>query len=195
MPNRYWPGYSSGTSACVLVGFVEPFAWPAKASQAAASAYVVETDGCYYAFRPLQIDAALPPAVRDRIGAQPLASRPPSNCEWDPMRRGYFDKSTGAPHIPGVRSVASRDVGRTANAVAMAARRSDTYDLGRSECSWLIPNGDIDRWRWLPDSSFAFRPCAPPATGSATRACCRSCMPWTASGTGSRFATDACTLC
>ena len=69
LPNRYWPWFSAGTSACTIVGFLDSFAWPAKTSQAAVSAYVIETDGCHYAFRPLQIDAALSPALYVRASA------------------------------------------------------------------------------------------------------------------------------
>ena len=39
----------------------------------------------------------------------------------------------------------------------MATSRSETYTLARSDSSWLIPyGGDIDKWRWLPERSFAF---------------------------------------
>merc|ERR1719231_59641 len=73
------------------------------------------------------------------------------------MRRDYVDRTTGGLHVRGSRSVASQDAHRVKDAAARAARRSDTYALERSECSWLIPHeGDIDRWRWLPERSFAF---------------------------------------
>ena len=156
VPNHHWPGHSTGETPCEIVGFIRKFPWPSHQSQSNESAYVVETQGNQYALQPLQIEDALPPLIRQRIGARPPGNRP-RNCEWDPCRRGFFDKTTGAPHLPGTRSVVSQDEIRANNTAAHVTRRSDTYDLERSEESWLIPHGgDIDKWRWLPTASFAF---------------------------------------
>ena len=161
LPDSHWPGYerSKDSTPCRIVGFIDPFPWPPSESQSNAAAYVVETEGDEYAFQPLQIEAVLPPPVLHRIGLQPPPPPKPKNCEWDPYRRGYFDKTTGAPHVHGTRSVASRDLIRANDTAAHSARRSDTYDLESSDSSWLIPHdGDIDKWRWLPERSFAFPP-------------------------------------
>lgn len=150
VPNRHWPGYKTGETPCVIVGFIAQFPWPPDQSQSNESAYIVETEGCEYALQPLQIEDILPPPVRKRIDSREPPGNRPKNCEWDPLRKGFFDKTTGAAHVPGTRSVASQDSRRVLNAAAMSTRRSDTYDVDRSDQSWLIPHGgDIDKWQWL----------------------------------------------
>ena len=160
LQNSHWSGYrsSKGVTPCEIIGILDLFKWPPKQSQSSASAYVVETEGYQYAFQPMQILEALPPDIRARIAAPcPRPGAPPRGCEWDPMRKGYFDKKTGAPHHQGSRSVASQDLHRHVNAAAMASSRNDAYELQRCDSSWLIANdGDIDQWRWLPERSFAF---------------------------------------
>ena len=130
IPNNHWPGYKSSVDCtpCRIVGFIDEFPWPRDQSQSNSGAYIVETDGNEYAFQPLQIEPTLPPAVIHQIGLQPPPSRTPKNCEWDPYRRGFYDKTTGAQHL-GTRSVASQDGRRVANAANMSSSRSDTYDL------------------------------------------------------------------
>ena len=156
VPNHHWPGHVSGETPCKIVGFIDKFPWPPEQSQSNESAYVVETQGEQYALQPLQIEDVLPPLIRRRIAARPAGNRP-RGCEWDPLRMGFFDKTTGARHLPGTRSVISQDGRRVSNAANMSSSRSDTYDLDQSECSWLIPHGgDIDKWRWLPEQSFLF---------------------------------------